>query len=120
MGDGEQIALESAERNKSRYAIFGKCIASAQYERTRGQRQRAPVAFVAPPNCSVKGNALWNLEITSLFGIRRPEPVFFLESKCAFCGALILTRSIEEVVELEQLHRAACTPSNSCCIAGLA
>jgi hypothetical protein len=46
--------------------------------------------------------------------------VFFLESKCAFCGVSILPRSIEEVVALEQLHRAACTPSNSCCITGLA
>ena len=38
--------------------------------------------------------------------------VFYLESKCGFCGLSILACSIEEVVELEQLHRAACTRSN--------
>ncbi len=31
--------------------------------------------------------------------------VFFLESKCAFCGFSILARSIEELAELEELHR---------------
>jgi len=34
--------------------------------------------------------------------------VFFLESKCASCGFSILARSIEELVELEELHRTQC------------
>jgi hypothetical protein len=39
--------------------------------------------------------------------------VFFLESKCAFCSFSILTRSMEELVELEKLHRTQCGPSNA-------
>ena len=35
--------------------------------------------------------------------------VFFLESKCVFCGFSVLTRSIEEVVEHEKLHRTQCS-----------
>ncbi len=38
--------------------------------------------------------------------------VFYLESKCAFCGFSIVAHSIEELVELEQLHRAACRRSD--------
>jgi hypothetical protein len=48
--------------------------------------------------------------------IRNPivqNQVFFLESKCAFCGLSILTPSIEELVELEKLHRTQCGPSNA-------
>jgi hypothetical protein len=48
--------------------------------------------------------------------IRNPvvqNPVFFLESKCAFCGFSVRTRSIEELVELEKLHRAQCARSNA-------
>jgi hypothetical protein len=40
--------------------------------------------------------------------IRNPvvqNEVFFLESKCAFCGFSILARSIEELVDHEKLHR---------------
>jgi hypothetical protein len=40
--------------------------------------------------------------------IRNPvvqNEVFFLESKCAFCGFSVLARSIEELVEHEKLHR---------------
>jgi hypothetical protein len=47
--------------------------------------------------------------------IRNPivqNQVFFLESKCAFCGFSILTRSIEELVEREELHRTQCGPSS--------
>lgn len=43
--------------------------------------------------------------------IRNPivqNQVFFLESKCAFCGLSILTPSIEELVEQEKLHRKQC------------
>ena len=36
--------------------------------------------------------------------------VFFLESKCACGGFSILARSIEELVELEELHRTQCGP----------
>ena len=35
--------------------------------------------------------------------------VFFLESKCS-CGFSILARSIEELVESEELHRTQCRP----------
>jgi hypothetical protein len=48
--------------------------------------------------------------------IRNPivqNQIFFLESKCAFCGLSILTPSIEELVELEKLHRTQCGPSNA-------
>ena len=38
--------------------------------------------------------------------------VFFLESKCAFCGFSLLARSIAELLELEQLRRAECRQSN--------
>jgi hypothetical protein len=40
--------------------------------------------------------------------IRNPvvqNEVFFLESKCAFCGFSVLARSIKELVEHEKLHR---------------
>ena len=36
------------------------------------------------------------------------DHVFFLESKCAACGASILARSREELLEEEALHRAQC------------
>ncbi len=39
--------------------------------------------------------------------------VFFLESKCAFCGFSILAFPIEELVELEQLHRTQCGRLNA-------
>jgi hypothetical protein len=39
--------------------------------------------------------------------------VFFLESKCAFCGFSVLTRSIEELIEHEKLHRTQCGLSNA-------
>lgn len=48
--------------------------------------------------------------------VRNPvvqDEVFFLESKCAVCGSSILARSIEELVDLEELHRAQCEPSNA-------
>jgi hypothetical protein len=48
--------------------------------------------------------------------IRNPvvqNEVFFLESKCAFCGFSILARSIEELVDHEKLHRKQCSPSNA-------
>jgi hypothetical protein len=38
---------------------------------------------------------------------------FFLESKCAFCGFLILARSIDELVEQEAAHQTQCRQSNS-------
>jgi hypothetical protein len=47
--------------------------------------------------------------------IRNPvvqNQAFFLESKCNFCGFSILTRSIEESVELEKLHRMQCVRSD--------
>jgi hypothetical protein len=39
--------------------------------------------------------------------------VFFVESRCAFCGFSILARSMEELVEQEKLHRTQCGPSNA-------
>jgi hypothetical protein len=48
--------------------------------------------------------------------IRNPvvqNQVFFLESKCAFCGFLVLTRSIEELTEQEKLHRTQCARSSA-------
>ena len=39
--------------------------------------------------------------------------VLFLESKCAFCGFSILARSIEELAELEELHRMQSRPSKT-------
>jgi len=47
--------------------------------------------------------------------IRNPvveNEVFFLESKCVSCSLSILAQSIDELVELEELHRAQCGPSN--------
>jgi hypothetical protein len=38
---------------------------------------------------------------------------FFLESKCASCGFLILARSIDELVEQEAAYRTQCGRSNS-------
>jgi hypothetical protein len=43
--------------------------------------------------------------------IRNPvvqNQVFFLESKCALCGFSIATRSMEELIEHEKLHRTQC------------
>ena len=39
--------------------------------------------------------------------------VFFLQSKCTACGFSILVRSLEELVEHEELHRTQCRPSNA-------
>jgi hypothetical protein len=35
--------------------------------------------------------------------------VFFLQSKCTACGFSILVRSVEELVEHEELHRTQCS-----------
>jgi hypothetical protein len=48
--------------------------------------------------------------------IRNPvvqNQVFFLESKCTFCGFSVLTSSIEESIEHEKLHRIQCASSNA-------
>jgi hypothetical protein len=39
--------------------------------------------------------------------------VFFLQSKCTARGFSMLVRSVEELVEHEQLHRTQCIPSNA-------
>jgi hypothetical protein len=39
--------------------------------------------------------------------------VFFLQSKCTACGFSILVRSVEELVEHEQLHWTQCSASNA-------
>jgi hypothetical protein len=39
--------------------------------------------------------------------------VFFLQSKCTACGSSIMVRSMEELVEHEELHRSQCTPSKT-------
>ena len=53
--------------------------------------------------------------------IRNPvvqNEIFFLESKCASCSLSILAPSIEEVAELEELHRTQCRPIEPCCRKG--
>jgi hypothetical protein len=43
--------------------------------------------------------------------IRNPvvqNEIFFLESKCVFSSLSILAKSIEKLVELEELHRTQC------------
>ena len=48
--------------------------------------------------------------------VRNPvvqNQVFFLELKCALCGFSILTRSIEELIEHEKLHRTQCARADA-------
>jgi hypothetical protein len=48
--------------------------------------------------------------------IRNPlvqNQAFFLESTCVLCGFSTLTRSIEEWIEHEKLHRTLCARSNA-------
>jgi hypothetical protein len=48
--------------------------------------------------------------------IRNPvvqNQIFFLESEWASCGFSIQARSIEELIEREQLHRTQCSPSKA-------
>jgi hypothetical protein len=47
--------------------------------------------------------------------IRNPvvqNEIFFLQSTCTGCGFSILARSIEELIEHEELHRTRCSASN--------
>ena len=44
--------------------------------------------------------------------------IFFLESKSVFCRLSILAQSIEELVELEELHRTQCGPIEPRCMTG--
>jgi hypothetical protein len=44
--------------------------------------------------------------------------MFFLESKCVYCSLSILAQSIEELFELEELHRTQCRPVEPRCITG--
>jgi hypothetical protein len=39
--------------------------------------------------------------------------VFFLQSKCTACGFSIMVRSMEELIEHEELHRIRCSASNA-------
>jgi hypothetical protein len=39
--------------------------------------------------------------------------VFFLQSKCTACGFSIMVRSMEELIEHEELHRRQCSPSKT-------
>jgi len=51
--------------------------------------------------------------------VRNPvvqNEIFFLESKCESCGLSILAQSIEELVELEELHRTRCGPIETRCM----
>src|SRR5207245_1312937 len=53
--------------------------------------------------------------------IRNPvvqNEIFFLESKCVSCRLSILAQSIEELVELEELHRRQCRPVEPRCMTG--
>ena len=47
-----------------------------------------------------------------------PNEIFFLESKCVSYDLEILAQSIEELVELEELHRTQCRPIEPCCMTG--
>ena len=60
------------------------------------------------------------MEFKSRDFIRNPvvqNQVFFLESKCTFCGFScgfsVLKSSIEELIEHERLHRTQCVQSNA-------
>jgi hypothetical protein len=46
--------------------------------------------------------------------------IFSLESKCLSCSLSILAESIEELVGLEELHRAQCKAVEPRCMAGQA
>jgi hypothetical protein len=53
--------------------------------------------------------------------IRNPvvqNEIFFLESTCVSCSLPILAQSIEELVELEELHRTQCRPIEPRCMKG--
>ena len=53
--------------------------------------------------------------------IRNPvvqNEIFFLESKCVSCSLSILAKSIEELVELEELHRTQCNAIEPRCMKG--
>jgi hypothetical protein len=42
--------------------------------------------------------------------------IFFLESKCVSCSLSILAQSIEELIELEELHRTQCSSIEPRCM----
>jgi len=51
--------------------------------------------------------------------IRNPvvqNEIFFLESKCVSCNLSILAQSIEDLIELEELHRTQCRAVKRCCM----
>jgi hypothetical protein len=53
--------------------------------------------------------------------IRNPvvqNETFFLESKCVSCNLSILAQTIEELVELEELHRTQCGAAEPRCMKG--
>jgi len=114
LGDEDVIALESAQGTESGYPVFGKCIASARYERTTSRRQTVPGRL----RCDTKlfDQKECPMEFKESDFIRNPvvqNQVFFLESKCTVCGLSILIRSMEELIEREKLHRTQCGPSNA-------
>ena len=103
---------KSAERNESRWWWFGNAVASDRRERPSGDK----TTRIAPLRC----RRPWSKECHVDFGeydfIRNAvvqNEVFFLQSKCASCGFSFLAPSIEEVLEQEQSHRSACTPSSA-------
>jgi len=53
--------------------------------------------------------------------IRNPvvqNEIFFLESKCVSCSLSILAQSIEELIELEELHLTQCRSVEPSCMKG--
>jgi len=82
-------------------------------ERTNRSRDRGWARLRYAESIWSKG---WRMEFKDYDFSRNPvvqNQVFFLESKCAFCGFSILARSIEELAELEELHRMQCRPSKT-------
>jgi hypothetical protein len=93
--------------------FLGKCIATVRLERTNRSRDRGWARLRYAASIWSKG---WRMEFKDYDFSRNPvvqNQAFFLESKCAFCGFSILARSIEELAELEELHRMQCRPSKT-------
>ena len=61
------------------------------------------------------------MEVEESDFVRNPvvqNEIFFLESKCVSRSFSILAQSIEELVELEELHRTQCRPIETRCMKG--
>jgi hypothetical protein len=108
---GNQLSKVAREAN-SAGRIFWQCCCFNSIEPNVGAEART--------GSPLSQQVLWfkgcSMEFKEYDFVRNPvvqDEVFFLESKCAVCGSSILARSIEELVDLEELHRAQCEPSNA-------